>query len=109
MVSFERVQREQGRIDLLLNNPRGCCEHHDHLKFSARFHEQPLCHWEGMLSAGVRAALVASRFAVLLMLPRRCGLIINITAWDRDKFLVNVYYDVAKAAQPDDLRDGARA
>jgi NAD(P)-dependent dehydrogenase (short-subunit alcohol dehydrogenase family) len=46
----------------------------------------------------VRAALVASRFAASMMLPQKHGLIVNITAWDRDKFLVNVFYDVAKNA-----------
>jgi NAD(P)-dependent dehydrogenase (short-subunit alcohol dehydrogenase family) len=51
-----------------------------------------------MFTAGVRAALITSRFAAPLMLSRTEGLIINITAWDRDKFLVNVFYDVAKAA-----------
>jgi NAD(P)-dependent dehydrogenase (short-subunit alcohol dehydrogenase family) len=95
---FRRVQREQGRIDLLVNNAWGGYEHHDPQKFSAPFYEQPLRHWEGMFTAGVRASLVASRFAVLLMQPRRQGLIVNITAWDRDKFLVNVFYDVAKGA-----------
>jgi NAD(P)-dependent dehydrogenase (short-subunit alcohol dehydrogenase family) len=95
---FGRVQREQGRIDLLVNNAWGGYEHHDHQKFSAPFFEQPLRHWEGMFTAGVRAALITSRFAAPLMLSRTEGLIINITAWDRDKFLVNVFYDVAKAA-----------
>jgi NAD(P)-dependent dehydrogenase (short-subunit alcohol dehydrogenase family) len=95
---FGRVQREQGRIDLLVNNAWGGYEHHDPRKFSAPFYEQPLRHWEGMFTAGVRAALIASRFAVPRMLPRRQGLIVNITAWDRDKFLVNVFYDVAKTA-----------
>ena len=33
-----------------------------------------------------------------MMLPRKHGLIVNITAWDHNKFLVNVFYDVAKAA-----------
>jgi NAD(P)-dependent dehydrogenase (short-subunit alcohol dehydrogenase family) len=32
------------------------------------------------------------------MVPNRGGLIIDTTAWDRDKFLGNVYYDLAKAA-----------
>jgi NAD(P)-dependent dehydrogenase (short-subunit alcohol dehydrogenase family) len=95
---FGRVQREQGRIDVLVNNAWGGYEHHDHRSFSAPFYEQPLRHWEGMFTAGVRAALVASQFAVSLMLPRRRGLIVNITAWDRDRFLVNVFYDVAKGA-----------
>jgi NAD(P)-dependent dehydrogenase (short-subunit alcohol dehydrogenase family) len=95
---FARVQREQGRIDLLVNNAWGGYEHHDYQKFSAPFHEQPLRHWEGMFTAGVRAALVASRFAVSLMLPQRNGMIVNLTAWDRDQFLVNVFYDMAKGA-----------
>lgn len=95
---FTRVQREQGRVDLLVNNAWGGYEHHDYRKFSAPFYEQPVRHWDGMFTAGVRAALVASRFAAPLMLPCRSGLIVNITAWDRDLFLVNVFYDVAKAA-----------
>jgi NAD(P)-dependent dehydrogenase (short-subunit alcohol dehydrogenase family) len=95
---FARVKHEQGRIDLLVNSAWGGYEHHDHRQFSAPFYEQPLRHWEGMFTAGVRAALISSRFAALLMLPRQQGLIINITAWDREKFLVNVFYDVAKAA-----------
>lgn len=95
---FERVQSEQGRLDLLVNNAWGGYEHHEPQKFSAPFYKQPLRHWEGMFTAGVRAALIASRFAVPVMLPRRQGLIVNITAWDRDKFLVNVFYDVAKSA-----------
>jgi len=95
---FGRVQREQGRIDLLVNNAWGGYEHHDFQKFNAPFYEQPLRHWHGMFTAGVRAALITSRITVPLMLPRRQGLIINITAWDRDKFLVNVFYDVAKNA-----------
>ena len=95
---FERVQQDQGRIDLLVNNAWGGYEHYDYQRFGAPFHEQPMRHWDGMFTAGVRAALGASRLAVAMMLPRRQGLIVNITAWDRDKFLVNVFYDVAKAA-----------
>ena len=51
-----------------------------------------------MFTAGVRAALVASRFAASLMLPQRHGMIVNITVWDRDKYLGNLFYDVAKGA-----------
>jgi NAD(P)-dependent dehydrogenase (short-subunit alcohol dehydrogenase family) len=95
---FARVRREQGRLDLLVNNAWGGYEHHDYRKFSAPFHEQPLRHWDGMFTAGLRAALVASHFAAPLMLEQGHGLIVNITAWDREKFLVNVFYDVAKNA-----------
>ncbi len=95
---FALIQNEQGRIDLLVNNAWGGYEHHDYRKFSAPLYEQPLRHWDGMFTAGVRSALIASRLGALQMLPRRQGLIVNITAWDRDKFLVNVFYDVAKNA-----------
>jgi len=95
---FARVQRQHGRIDLLVNNAWGGYEQHDYRKFTAPFQEQPLRHWDGMFTAGVRAALVASRFAASLMLPQRHGLIVNITVWDRDKYLGNLFYDVAKGA-----------
>ncbi len=95
---FARVEREQGQIDLLVNNAWGGYEHHDYGKFGAPFHEQPLRHWEGMFTAGVRAALIASRLVAPLMIRQKHGLIVNITAWDRDKFMVNVFYDVAKGA-----------
>src|SRR5262249_30239454 len=48
--------------------------------------------------SGVRAHLAATRLAVPLMLPGRGGLIVHTTAWDRDKYLGNLFYDVAKAA-----------
>ena len=51
-----------------------------------------------MFTAGVRAALVASRFAASLMLPQRHGLIVNITVWDRNQYLGNLFYDVAKGS-----------
>ena len=95
---FARVQQEQGRLDLLVNNVWGGYEQFDWARFAAPFWEQPLRHWSGMFEAGVRAHLVATRFAVPLMLPHRRGLIVHTTAWDRDKYLGNLFYDLAKAA-----------
>jgi NAD(P)-dependent dehydrogenase (short-subunit alcohol dehydrogenase family) len=95
---FDRVAREQGRLDLLVNNAWGGYEQHDHRKFNIPFHEQTLLLWDRMFTAGVRATLVASRFAVALMIALKNGLIVNITAWDRGKDFGNVYYDVAKGA-----------
>jgi NAD(P)-dependent dehydrogenase (short-subunit alcohol dehydrogenase family) len=95
---FARVAQEQEQLDILVNNAWGGYEQHDFRTFGAPFHEQPLRHWDGMFTSGVRAAMVASRLATLMMLPQRHGLIVNITAWDRDNFMVNVFYDVAKNA-----------
>jgi NAD(P)-dependent dehydrogenase (short-subunit alcohol dehydrogenase family) len=95
---FARVDQDAGRLDLLINNAWGGYERYDFRTFGAPLHQQPLQRWDGMFTAGLRSALVASHFAVPLMLRRKQGLIVNITAWDRDKFLVNVFYDVAKNA-----------
>jgi NAD(P)-dependent dehydrogenase (short-subunit alcohol dehydrogenase family) len=95
---FERVRREEGRLDLLVNNVWGGYEEHPGEGFTAPFWEQPLRSWDRMFEAGVRAHFVASRLAVPLMLPRRQGLIINIVAWAFGDYLGNLYYDVAKAA-----------
>jgi NAD(P)-dependent dehydrogenase (short-subunit alcohol dehydrogenase family) len=94
---FARVQHEQGHLDLLVNNVWGGYEQYDDT-FVAPFWEQPLRHWHGMFEAGVRAHLLASRRAIPLMLPQRRGLLVSTTAWDRDLYLGNLFYDVAKAA-----------
>jgi NAD(P)-dependent dehydrogenase (short-subunit alcohol dehydrogenase family) len=95
---FARVTQDQGRLDLLVNNVWGGYEQQDWARFGAPFWEQPLRHWSGMFESGVRAHLVATRLAVPLLLANRCGLIVHTTAWDRDKYLGNLFYDVAKAA-----------
>jgi NAD(P)-dependent dehydrogenase (short-subunit alcohol dehydrogenase family) len=95
---FARVTQEHGRLDLLVNNAWGGYEQHDGPRFVAPFWEQPVRHWSGMFEAGVRAHLMAARLAVPLMLGNRRGLIVHTTAWDRDRYLGNLFYDVAKAA-----------
>ncbi len=95
---FQRVQREQNRLDLLVNNVWGGYEHHAGEGFTAPFWEQPLQLWDRMFVAGVRAHFVASRLAAPQMLPQRSGLIINIVAWAFGDYLGNLFYDVAKAA-----------
>jgi NAD(P)-dependent dehydrogenase (short-subunit alcohol dehydrogenase family) len=95
---FARVAREQGRLDLLVNNVWGGYERQDWPRFGAPFWEQPMRHWSGMFECGVRAHLLATRLALPLMLPHRRGLIVLTTAWDRDRYLGNLFYDVAKAA-----------
>jgi NAD(P)-dependent dehydrogenase (short-subunit alcohol dehydrogenase family) len=99
---FAQVQQEQGHLDLLVNNAWGGYENYngdhwdDQTKFSDPFWQQSMQRWEGMFTAGVRSHLLSSRFAVPLMLPQRQGLIVNTTAWDRDNYLGNLFYDLAK-------------
>lgn len=60
------------------------------------FWEQPAHRWTGMMSAGVRATFVASSHATRLMVPRRRGLIVNISYRLAQKYLGN--HGIAKAA-----------
>lgn len=96
--AFRRIATEQGRLDLLVNNVWAGYEQYDVGGFTAPFWQQPLRHWRGMFELGVRAHLVASRWAAPLMLPRRSGLIVSTVAWAFDRYLGNLFYDTAKAA-----------
>ena len=60
---FTRLHREQGRLDLLVNNAWGGYERNDYRKFSAPFHEQPLGVMNGISPAedGGPGPLVATR------------------------------------------------
>jgi NAD(P)-dependent dehydrogenase (short-subunit alcohol dehydrogenase family) len=92
---FERVQKEQKRLDILVNNVWGGYEAPGLVP--ASFWKAPLRLWDKMFVAGLRAHLVASYFAIPLMLPHRRGLIVSTVAWDRDRYLGS-FYDISKHA-----------
>jgi len=99
---LERVRRETGRLDLLVNNAWGGYEGHDYRTFAAPFWEQPRQRWDAMFTAGVRAHLVMSQLAAPLLTSRspadRPGLIASTIAWSFGRPLGNAVYDVAKAS-----------
>lgn len=96
---FARVERERGRLDLLVNNAWGGHEAFSIAAFGAPFWEQPLDQWEAMFDRGVRNHLLASRVAAPVFIRQGSGLIVTTTYWDRDGYLRgNLFYDLAKAA-----------
>ncbi|HUV91231.1 MAG TPA: SDR family NAD(P)-dependent oxidoreductase [Anaerolineae bacterium] len=98
---LERVEREQGRLDVLVNNVWGGYEGKgsENVLGNWSFWEEPVWVWDKMFQAGVRAHYAASRLAARLMVPRRQGLIVSTTFRDpRGKYLGDVPYDVSKAA-----------
>lgn len=98
---FNRIQTEQGRLDILVNNVWGGYEHFsDGTEFwkEKGFWNQPVSRWDKMFQAGVRAHYVASTLAVPLMIEQGNGLIVNISSTAAQKDDQGVMYGVAKAA-----------
>jgi NAD(P)-dependent dehydrogenase (short-subunit alcohol dehydrogenase family) len=60
-----------------------------------------------MITAGVRAAFVASQLAARLMVPARRGLIVNISHWAAQKRIGNTLYGIAKGATDKLTNDAA--
>lgn len=98
---FARVERESGRLDVVVNNAWGGYERmveNGRFTWALPFWEQPRWRWDAMITAGVRAAFVASQLAARLMVKARRGLIVNISHWAAQKRIGNALYGIAKAA-----------
>lgn len=93
---FARVEAEQGRLDILVNNVWGGYEKDPNGLFPGPFWEQPMWRWDAMFQAGVRAHYSASRLAARMMLLQKQGLIINTTFYDRGKYFQPLSYFLAK-------------
>jgi NAD(P)-dependent dehydrogenase (short-subunit alcohol dehydrogenase family) len=98
---FEHVRTDAGALDVLVNSAWGGYERmveNGRFTWGDPFWEQPRWRWDTMMTAGVRAAFVASQLAARMMVPARRGLIVNISHWAAQKRIGNTLYGVAKAA-----------
>jgi NAD(P)-dependent dehydrogenase (short-subunit alcohol dehydrogenase family) len=97
---FARIEREAGRLDVLVNNAWGGYEvFHEGRgqEFEAPFWEQDLSIWDGMFTPGVRSQYVSSTFTVPLMLGTG-GLIVNTSSFAGANPKENPALGTAKAA-----------
>ena len=98
---FARAEGESGGIDVLVNNAWGGYERmveDGRFTWALPFWEQPRWRWDAMITAGVRAAFVASQLAARFMVKARRGLIVNISHWAAQKRIGSTLYGIAKAA-----------
>lgn len=81
---FEQVEREQGRLDILVNNAFSLPED---LTDPDPFWEKPLSNWE-MVDVGVRSSFVAAWYAAKIMAPQKSGLMVAISGYTDRKSVV---------------------
>jgi dehydrogenase/reductase SDR family protein 1 len=98
---FRHIDEKVGRLDILVNVAWGGYERmveDGRFTWASPFWEQPSWRWEAMVTAGVRAAFVASQHAARRMVPAHRGLIVHVSSWAAQKYGGNVVYGLAKAA-----------
>jgi len=101
---FARVQREHGRLDVLVNNAFAIPEG----RISGPFWELPIAQWDVLHRVGLRSHYVAAVHAAQMMVPRRRGLIVNVSSFGAKIYAVNVAYGVGKAGVDRMARDMGR-
>jgi NAD(P)-dependent dehydrogenase (short-subunit alcohol dehydrogenase family) len=91
---FDRVRRETGRLDLLVNNafPSGAVTS----AIGLRFWEHDLSVWDDIMGVGLRSHFVASRHAVAAM-SGQGGLIVNVSSAGAKRYAYSAAYGVGKA------------
>ena len=100
---FERVRREQGRLDILVNNAFSVPED---LIEPRPFWEKPLSNWE-MVDVGVRSNFVAAWHAARIMVPQKSGLIVAISGYVGVTYTYSVIFGTCKSAVDRMARDMA--
>ncbi|MGI4744445.1 MAG: SDR family NAD(P)-dependent oxidoreductase [Janthinobacterium lividum] len=91
---FARVGKEQGRLDILVNN--AAAVYPDALRATGGFWEKPL-RLVDMIDVGLRSNYVASYYAAPLMIAARRGLIASISFYGAVSYFHGPAYGAAKA------------
>lgn len=100
---FEQVKREQGRLDILVNNAIAIP---DSMTQPGGFWDKPLDSWS-MFDIGVRAAFVAAWHAAQIMTPQRSGLIVGISGYVGVTYTYSTVFGTTKTATDRMARDMA--
>ncbi|XP_060595889.1 dehydrogenase/reductase SDR family member 1-like [Ruditapes philippinarum] len=94
---FERITAENdGRLDIFVNN--AFSENDILLKERGKpFWEQSLNMWDDINEVGLRNNYVCAIYASKLMVPRKNGVIINVSSAGASMYMLNPAYGIGKA------------
>jgi NAD(P)-dependent dehydrogenase (short-subunit alcohol dehydrogenase family) len=92
---FAQVEREQGRIDILVNNAAAI---YDELTAPGNFWEKPL-KLSDIIDVGIRSSYVASYYAAPLMVRQKRGLVIFTSGSGAAHYVYGPAYGAHKAGQ----------
>ncbi|XP_052769663.1 dehydrogenase/reductase SDR family member 1-like [Mya arenaria] len=95
---FETVKSENdGRLDIVVNNAFSAGNAIFHA-LGKPFYEQPTSMWDTVNNVGLRNHYICSVLASRLMVPRKQGLIVNISSVGGLLYLFNTAYGIGKEA-----------
>ena len=92
---FARVETDHEKLDVLVNSAYLIPPE---MMSGRPFWEVPISNWDDCVNVGTRGAYVASHHAARLMVPRKKGLIANISSSGAAGYAWSVGYGVGKAA-----------
>lgn len=94
---FDRIQQEQGQLDLLVNNVYAGVQMLKDTNGKPFWHSSPSL-WDACNNVGLRSHYVASLFAARMMVPRQQGLICTISSWGGLAPIFGAAYGAGKVA-----------
>ena len=93
--ALARVIAESGQLDILVNSafdlPDGCGN-------GDPFYSTPISYWDDMTAISARSVYVTTWHAAQHMIPRRQGLVVNISSQGSREYFVHATYGIAKSA-----------
>ena len=91
---FDRIGAKHGALDLLVNNASPNFAN----MIGKRFWDIPFHEVDNCLDIGPRSMYVTMAYAVRQMIPRRAGVIVNVSSHGSQDYILSVPYGIGKAA-----------